>query len=116
MKKAENIVLLQVEALSSVGDYYVICSVDSEPQARAIVDAVEEKLLKKKYRAIGIEGMQTAVWVLVDFNDVILHIFKKEARSFYSLDRLWVDAPRIDFSEADLIPLKSSVVKKKGKA
>ena len=112
MKKAEDVVVLQIEALSSVSDYFVICSADSEPQIRAIVDAVEKKL-SKQCRPLGIEGMRASRWVLVDYNDVILHIFRKEARSFYNLDRLWGDAPRIPFSETPLMPKKSRPAKRK---
>lgn len=93
---------MHVEGLTSLADYYVLCSADSEPQVRAIFDAVEIALSKKGYRPLGIEGIKVAVWVLIDYNDVIFHIFRKEARTFYHLDRLWGDAPRIDFSDATL--------------
>jgi ribosome-associated protein len=98
-KGAEEVVLLQVAELSSFTDYYLLCSANSEPQIRAIVDAVEADLSKKGSRPLGSEGMNAAQWVLMDYDDVILHIFRTEARSFYSLDRLWADAPRIDFPE-----------------
>lgn len=114
-KKAEDIVLLHVEALSSVGDYYVVCSADSEPQMRAIADAVDAKLSAKKCKPLGIEGLRAAHWILVDCNDVILHIFRKEARLFYNLDRLWGDAPRIDLSETAFIPAKKASKQKKVK-
>ncbi len=64
----------------------------------AIVDAVEAALSKKGSRPLGIEGREAGIWVLMDYNDVILHIFQKEAREFYALDRLWSDAPKIDLS------------------
>jgi len=114
-KKAEDIILLQVEALSSIGDYYVVCSADSAPQMRAIVDAVEITLSQRKCRPLGIEGMRATQWVLVDCNDVILHIFHKEARVFYNLDRLWGDAPRTDILEPAVIVEKSRPEKKKRK-
>ena len=73
---------------------------------RAIADAVEARLWEEKCQPLGIEGLNAAHWVLVDCNDVILHVFRKEARLFYNLDWLWGDAPRIDFSETALIPVK----------
>ncbi len=81
---------------------------------RAIVDAVEDSLSKEGSRPYGIEGREGGLWILLDYNDVILHIFKKEAREFYSLDRLWGDAPRIPFPGAsgeERAPVKK---KKKG--
>lgn len=94
--------LLYVGELTSLAEYYVLCSADSEPQMRAIVEAVEVPLSQKGYRPLGIEGLKAARWVLIDYNDVILHVFRKEARTFYNLDRLWGDAPRTDCSDAPL--------------
>ena len=66
---------------------------------RAIVDSVDASLSRQGRRPLGIEGREGSLWVLLDYNDVILHIFKKEAREFYDLDRLWGDAPQIAFPE-----------------
>lgn len=96
-KHAEEIVVFHVSELTSLADFFVLCSAESEPQMRAIVDAVEASLSKKGARPYGVEGREGGLWILLDYNDVILHIFKKEAREFYSLDRLWGDAPRIPF-------------------
>ncbi|HZR46616.1 MAG TPA: ribosome silencing factor [Candidatus Manganitrophaceae bacterium] len=98
-KHAEEIVVFHVSGLTSLADFFVLCSAESEPQMRAIVDAVEDSLNKKGARPYGVEGREAGLWVLLDYNDVILHIFKKEAREFYNLDRLWGDAPRIPFPE-----------------
>lgn len=98
-KHAEEIVIFHVSELTSLADFFVLCSAESEPQMRAIVDAVEEALNKKGARPYGVEGREAGLWILLDYNDVILHIFKKEAREFYNLDRLWGDAPRIPFPE-----------------
>lgn len=81
--------------MTSLADFFVICSAESEPQIRAIIDATEESLSKEGARPLGVEGREAGSWVLVDFNDVILHIFRKETREFYDLDRLWGDAPRL---------------------
>ncbi len=96
-KKGEEISLLYVGALSPLTDYYLICSASSEPHIWALVDAVETVLQKHKRHPLGIEGRKTAPWVLVDCSDVIIHIFKQQAREFYNLDGLWSDAKSIDF-------------------
>lgn len=113
-KHAEEIIVFHVSELTSLSDFFVLCSAESEPQMRAIVDAVEDSLSKEGSRPYGIEGREGGLWILLDYNDVILHIFKKEAREFYSLDRLWGDAPRIPFPGAsgeERAPVKK---KKKG--
>jgi ribosome-associated protein len=105
-KKGEEVSLLYVGEFSPLTDYYLICSANSEPHIWALVDAVETALQKHKRHPLGIEGRKTAPWVLVDCSDVIIHIFKQEARKFYNLDGLWSDAKRIDlgidFSGIDL--------------
>ncbi|MEK7286795.1 MAG: ribosome silencing factor [Nitrospirota bacterium] len=112
-KKGHDLVLLHVSELTSVSDYYLICSADSEPQVRAIVDAVDKDLSKKKVSPFGVEGMKTASWVLVDYGDVLLHIFRNETRAFYNLDSLWVDAERIDLSTIEKSLLKKTTTRKK---
>ena len=99
-KHAGEIVVFHVTELTSVADFFVLCSAESEPQMRAIADAVEDSLSKKGASPYGREGREGGLWILIDYNDVLLHIFKKEAREFYSLDRLWGDAPRIPFPSA----------------
>ncbi|MFQ5781070.1 MAG: ribosome silencing factor, partial [Nitrospiria bacterium] len=94
-KHAEEIVVFQVSELTALADFFIFCSAESDPQIRAIVEAVEGALSKKGDRPIGIEGRESGLWALIDYNDVILHIFKKEARAFYNLDGLWGDAPQI---------------------
>lgn len=101
-KHAEEITIYQVGDLTSLADFFVICSAESEPQIRAIVDAVHDSLSKKGSKPFGIEGREASLWVLVDCNDVILHIFKKEAREFYNLDRLWGDAPQLPFPSSEM--------------
>ena len=106
IKQAEDIILLCVEGLSSITDYYVICTAHSEPQMQALIDGTEDALREKGDRPLGIEGRDAAQWVLVDCNEVILHIFKQETRLFYNLDRLWVDAPRINYGDERETALK----------
>ncbi len=114
-KQAEEIVLLKVAALSSIADYYVICTAGSEPQIRAIIDSVGMALLKEGIRPLSIEGAQVAQWVIVDYNDVVFHIFREEARLFYNLDRLWCDAPKTLIADKPLKRKKPVLSPKKRK-
>ncbi len=92
-KHATDVVILELSALSALADYFVICSAASDPQLRAIVDAVDGALSPHGIMPLGVEGTEGGVWVLADYSDVVLHVFQSEARAFYSLDRLWADAP-----------------------
>jgi ribosome-associated protein len=114
-KQAGDVVLLKVGTLSSIADYYVICTAGSEPQIRAIVDGVEMALSKEGIRPLSMEGAQVAQWVIVDYNDVILHIFREEARLFYNLDRLWGDAPKTCIADKPLKGKKRVISSKKRK-
>ena len=92
-KKGYDIKVLDLREISSVADYFIICTADSQIQVRAIADEVDDKL-----RDIGIkcqfkEGYNTLNWVILDYFDVVVHIFKAEAREFYNLEKLWGDAP-----------------------
>lgn len=95
-KKAEDIVLLDLKKLSSVTDYFVICSVGSDVQGRVIADVVIDGL-KEREAILHVEGFESARWILIDCFDVVLHIFRPEVRSFYGLERLWGDAPREEY-------------------
>lgn len=74
----------------------MICSGDNPPQIRAIAEAVEENFLKNKIRPSGIEGTGSARWVLIDYGDVVVHIFDEDTRAYYELEKFWIDAPRIE--------------------
>lgn len=97
-KKAEDIVVLDVRAVSTFTDYFVICSGTSEPHLKAIAAEVQTRL-KEDYqvRAAAVDGFPASQWIVLDYLQVILHIFHREKRSFYSLEDLWGDAPRIDW-------------------
>ncbi len=99
-KHAEEIVVFHVSDLTSLADYFIICSTESDPQIRAVADAVQDTLSKKGIRPIGVEGRDSGRWVLIDYDDVILHVFKNEARAFYNLDGLWGDAPQVPLPES----------------
>jgi ribosome-associated protein len=92
-KKAADIVLLEVRELTTLADYFVICSGGSERQLGAIADGIVEGLREEKTRPIGREGGANAHWLLIDFGSVIVHIMAPPERDFYQLERLWADAP-----------------------
>lgn len=94
-KKAVDIVLLGIAALTTVADYLVICSGSSERQLAAIADGISEGLVADGVVPIGREGAAGAHWVLLDFGAVIVHVFAPPERDFYQLERLWADAPTL---------------------
>ena|SRR6056297_2483571 len=94
-KKAEDIDILKVEGLTVIADYFVICSANSDKQVRAVARAVDEKLSEEGIEPRRIAGMNDARWVLIDYADVIVHVFQKREREYYDLERLWADAEKI---------------------
>jgi ribosome-associated protein len=94
-KKATDALILQVAPLTSVADYLVIGSADSDRQASAIADHIDGILSRSGSRPLSIEGKRSSQWVLMDFGDVIVHIFRQDVRKHYALERLWADAKRI---------------------
>ncbi|NOX97502.1 MAG: ribosome silencing factor [Nitrospirae bacterium] len=91
-KKAENIVILDLRKVATFTNYFLICSADSTVQAQAIAQAIQERLEKSKLSAWHLEGYKEGKWILLDYSDVIIHIFIKETRLFYNLEGLWGDA------------------------
>ena len=95
-KKAENIVILDVRELSSVADYFVICSGTSEPHLRAISDEILNKIRdEQNLRPRAIDGTLQTAWIVLDYFDVIVHVMKSDVREKYDLEALWGDAPRV---------------------
>jgi ribosome-associated protein len=94
-KKAENPVVLDVRGLSGVADYFVVLSADSDRQAAAVADAVDDRLSALGAQRLGAEGRSGGGWVLLDFGDVVVHVMSPDARGFYDLEGLWADAPRV---------------------
>ncbi|ADO77474.1 ribosome silencing factor [Halanaerobium praevalens] len=94
-KKAEAIDVLDVQGLTVIADYFVICSANSDKQVRAVARAIEDKLAAKGIEPQRMAGMNDAKWVLIDYADVIVHVFKKSEREYYDLERLWSDAEKI---------------------
>jgi ribosome-associated protein len=94
-KKAENILLLRLSAITEFSDYFVICSGNSTRQNQAIADEITERLKEYNLRPLHTEGYATAEWILIDYGAFIVHIFTPSARQFYDLERLWRDAERV---------------------
>lgn len=98
-KRAEDIVVLNMEGVSLVADFFVICHANSERQVQAIAREIADKAAEAQYDVKRIEGMEAGRWVLVDLGDVIAHVFHKDERSFYNLEKLWGDAPEIEVAD-----------------
>jgi len=94
-RKAVNPVLLHVEGLTSFTDYFLIAGGQSTRQVQAIARHLEETLRKAGVKSMGVEGEQEGTWVLMDYGDVVIHLFYEPVREFYDLEGLWVDAPRV---------------------
>ncbi len=91
-KKASHVVILDLRKLTDIADFFVVCSADSDTQVKAIADAVAEGTEKMGVPAWHQEGVSQRQWVLLDYVDVVVHIFHKEVRKFYGLEKLWGDA------------------------
>jgi ribosome-associated protein len=98
-KKAYDLVVMEVRDLTSIADYFVICSGRSDRQVQSIAQGIEEHLGHAAISPLSIEGASRGHWVLMDFSDVIVHIFYEPVRQFYDLDGLWGDAPRAELPE-----------------
>jgi ribosome-associated protein len=102
-KKAADIVIQEVRRLLLITDYFVIATGVNNRQVDAITEAVEEALRKEAgIRPIGREGLGEQTWVLLDYGDIVVHIFQPELREFYRLESLWSDAPLVDLAEAGI--------------
>lgn len=97
-RNARSAVVLDLRGLSDAADYFLIASGDSDTHTRAIADNVREKLEEAGFRPVGVEGHGPGRWILLDYVDVIVHIFLPRVRDFYQLERLWGDAPRAELS------------------
>lgn len=104
-RKAEDLVVIDLRDIADFSDYFIVCTGQADTQVRALADAVIEGLKSEGHRPWQVEGYDTRKWVLIDFVDVVVHIFQPEARQFYALERLWGDAP-IEQIEDDGIPVE----------
>ncbi|MBN2282643.1 MAG: ribosome silencing factor [Deltaproteobacteria bacterium] len=110
-RKAKDLTILKIKELSSFTDFFIICSGSSDRQVSAIADAVAEKLKKLGILPLGIEGARGGKWVLMDYGDVVVHVFYEPVREFYDIERLWSDAPGmvIDDSEREITALSDEL-------
>ncbi|WCN38703.1 ribosome silencing factor [Aneurinibacillus uraniidurans] len=98
-KKAQKVMLLDIQGLSVIADYFVICHGNSEPQVQAIVDNIKDSVEEAGATIKGREGYDDARWVLMDLGDVVVHVFHRDEREFYNIERLWKDARVVEFEE-----------------
>jgi ribosome-associated protein len=106
-KKAEDLVILDVRGIASFADFFVIMSGRSTRHVQGLAEAVDAELRQKKITSSNTEGLNEGHWVLLDYSDVLVHIFYSETRQFYDLEGLWHDAPRIAIEESE--PVKEIV-------
>ncbi|MBN2570686.1 MAG: ribosome silencing factor [Ignavibacteriales bacterium] len=94
-KKGYDIKIMDIKKISSIADYFVICSADSDIQVKAIADEIDDKLRDEGIKNYHIEGYDSLNWVLIDYFDVVVNIFKIGTRNYYNLEKLWSDAPTV---------------------
>jgi ribosome-associated protein len=99
-RKAIDLVVLDVQGLSSVTDYFLVCSGRSTTHLRTITDGIREDLKQAGVRPLHAEGATESGWVLLDYGDVLMHIFLEDTRAYYALERLWGDAPSVSVDGA----------------
>ena len=104
-KKAENVLSLNVKDLTNITDEFVICSSDTNIQVKAIADSIRKNT---DHKPIRIEGYEHLNWVLLDYIDVIVHIFRTTERNYYNIEKLWADAPLREFNDEDFFKINSS--------
>lgn len=91
--------ILNVKEISSFADYFIICDGSSDRQVQAIAASVQERMKKSGILPLGVEGESAGKWILLDYNDIIIHIFYQPVRQFYDLERLWSDVPRMEIPD-----------------
>ncbi len=94
-KQAEDLVILDLRRLCDFTDYFIICHGNTRRQTQAIAESIEDKLRAAYHRPAHVEGMNPGDWILMDYGDYVIHVFTRERRVFYNLERLWGDAPKI---------------------
>ena len=97
-KKAEDIRVIDISNVSVIADYFVIASGSNTNQIQAMVDNVEEEMFKAVFDDPKVEGYNTASWILLDYNDVIVHVFSEDDRAFYNIERIWRDGNEVDIN------------------
>jgi len=98
-KKAEDILVLDLRELTSFTDFFIIATGNSSRQNAAIADAIEQDLKQRNSRPLGVEGREPGEWILMDYGSFVVHVFSRRAREYYSLEKLWGDAPRLAYAD-----------------
>lgn len=98
-KKAEDIVVLDIRELTSLGDYFLIASAGNTTLVKTLAEELEDKFSAQGLEPRRVEGAGSAMWILMDYTDVVIHIFYSETREFYCLERLWADAPKLTLAD-----------------
>lgn len=98
-KKAEDIQIIDISEISTVADYFVITNGSNRSQIQALSDSVEEKLAAQKIYPKNIEGYHTANWILMDYRDILVHVFDTESHDFYDLEHMWRDGKNVELDE-----------------
>jgi len=99
-KKAKDIVVLDVRKITTISDYFIICSTSNERQARAIADDLRVRMKELGKRELGVEGVADGRWVLQDFADIVVHVFHESQREFYDIEGLWADAKQVRWKKS----------------
>jgi ribosome-associated protein len=101
-KKGYDVRIIDLRSLTTFSDFFVICSADSDTQVKAIADEIDKSLRDEGIKCWHKEGYMALSWVLLDYVDVVVHVFKKDAREFYNIEKLWGDAPSIEIVDPEL--------------
>lgn len=109
-KKGYNPIILEIGKVNPFTDYFLLISARSDRHVQAIADAIYEDLKRKKDGVLGVEGYEEGKWVLIDGGDVVIHIFQEKVRSYYDLEGLWIDAPRVPVEvDEKVVPTEKGV-------
>ena len=100
-KKAEDVLVLEVGDLTSIADFFIFASGESERQVRGLASFIEKEMAVRYHTHPVIEGKETANWILLDYGDIIVHIFRSDIRQYYALEKMWADAPQIPIPESE---------------
>jgi len=100
-KKAEDVLVLEVGDLTSLADFFIFASGESERQVRGLASFIEKMMTTRYQTNPVVEGKETANWILLDYGDIIVHIFRSDIRQYYALEKMWADAPQIPIPESE---------------
>ena len=110
-KKAKNLISIDLRGFSSLTDYFIICHGKSEPQVKAIVDNIRKGT---SFKPRHLEGYENKKWVLLDYFDIIVHVFDENERDYYSIEQIWADAPKNEFHDEEIERIQKEIAEKHG--